>query len=277
MLVSILAISYFGSSDIPHLLESLIKQDASNWKLFIIDNSENDVEHSLLLKLTDRDSRAIVLKAPKNLGYFGAARWGFKTIGSPKDSWVVVSNTDLTFSSPHFVSSIATREDPQVGVIAPQIISDRTGLNQNPHLIVRPSARLLRRRWLLLSHPVIAQITILGAAIKAQLRRIRNRIQSTSLDTSTREMEIYAPHGSCIVISPNYFEHGGCLEHPAFLFAEEISLAEDCRRFDLKIIYDPSLRITHVQHGQMGIFRSRKVLSYSAEGAKYAYEMLKRN
>jgi GT2 family glycosyltransferase len=65
--------------------------------------------------------------------------------------------------------------------------------------------------------------------------------------------KIYAPHGACIVFSRHYFEAGGNLDYPCFLYGEEFFVAETARRLQLAIVVDPALKITHHEHATTGL------------------------
>jgi GT2 family glycosyltransferase len=80
---------------------------------------------------------------------------------------------------------------------------------------------------------------------------------------------IYAPQGSCLVFSRRYFEQGGSLEYPAFLFGEEIFVAETVLRLGLQVVYDPRLRVWHDEHASTGRLRSRKLARYVGQSAAY--------
>jgi GT2 family glycosyltransferase len=76
------------------------------------------------------------------------------------------------------------------------------------------------------------------------------------------ERQIFAPHGSCIIFHRNYFKRGGSLQHVAFLFAEELFIAEEARRIGLRVVYAPTIRIDDLEHASTGRFLSRKMIRY---------------
>ena len=64
--------------------------------------------------------------------------------------------------------------------------------------------------------------------------------------------EIYAGHGSFIILTKAYFERCGKIDYPVFLFCEEIWLAEKCRQAGLKVVYDPRMTIYDSEHVSIG-------------------------
>jgi GT2 family glycosyltransferase len=61
-------------------------------------------------------------------------------------------------------------------------------------------------------------------------------------------MDIYAGHGSFILLTRAYFEKCGMIDYPVFLFGEELYLAEECRKHSLRVIYRPEICIYDSEH-----------------------------
>jgi GT2 family glycosyltransferase len=69
------------------------------------------------------------------------------------------------------------------------------------------------------------------------------------------DMQIYAPHGSIFIFRRAFFEHGGNIRFPYFLFGEEIYIAEQVKEKGGKILYAPELNIIHNEHTSTGLFK----------------------
>lgn len=270
-MIYIFAVSYFGSKDIKKYLSSLVAQSYDKWKFIVVDNSESDEELGRLTQVTKIDPRAQVLQAPRNLGYFGAAEWATSHENLDSFSWLIVSNTDIQLASPDALRDLIAADAPSIGVVAPSIESQRDHRDQNPHLATRPSIAFMRRRRVLLGHPVTAQIIVLYSAMRSylQVRKPKDAI------CPTEAQEIYAAHGSFMAFSREFFVRGGNLRHPIFLFAEEVYVAEQCLALDLKTLYVPAIRVWHVEHGQMGHFRSRAMLKYMKQASHLAMQLIR--
>jgi hypothetical protein len=80
--------------------------------------------------------------------------------------------------------------------------------------------------------------------------------------------KIYAPHGSCLVFKDAYFNLGGTLDLPNFLFGEEIHVAENAARLGLDVVYDPELVINDFEHASVGFFVSPKINRYYRESVQ---------
>jgi len=273
MPIEIVAISYFGSNDLSGFVASLRTQHFNEWRLTIVDNSVDQAEHTKIRSLQAGDSRIRILAPKTNLGYFGGARFGIEGQVGDDTLAVIVTNVDITFSGEETLGRIAKAAQEcsgDVGVIAPRIVSNRSGDDQNPHLLNRPSVVQQRRRMRRMSSPALAQLVIMGSVVK--------RVLTTPLKRRalTRTNNIYAAHGAFMIFLPEYFERGGDLSHPIFLFGEELTVAEKSRSLGLRTAYMTDLEVRHVEHGQMGFLRSKRVLTEMVTAAKYGYELISR-
>lgn len=273
MPIEIVAVSYFGSGDLSGFVASLRAQRFDEWRLTIVDNSVDQAEHARIRSLQEDDPRIRILAPETNLGYFGGARFGIEGRVESDTLAVIVTNVDITFSDDETLGRIASaaRECPEdVGVIAPRILSARSGDDQNPHLLHRPSIVQQRRRMRRMSSPALAQAVIMGSVVKRVLTAPLNRRALTVAD------DIYAAHGAFMIFLPEYFGRGGDLSHPIFLFGEELTVAEKSRALGLRTSYMTDLEVRHVEHGQMGFVRSRRVLAEMVTAAKYGYDLISR-
>jgi GT2 family glycosyltransferase len=265
--VHFVLVNYHGSAALAGYLDSLAAQDRASWRVTVVDNSEDPDEVRRLEELAGRAAGSVeVVTAPGNLGYFGAAEWLLARSGAEPAAWTVVSNMDIRLCGTDFVGGLLAVESG-VAVVAPSITSMPGGCPQNPYLITRPSVRSMRRRKLMLSSPLVAQLFGLAAAAVARMRR------ADSPATTTRRA-VYAPHGSVIALHRSFFAAGGSLAHPVFLFNEEINIGEQCRRLGLTVMFEPSLRLIHEEHQATGRVRSRRILQAQADAAEYGYRLI---
>jgi len=261
--ISIIAVSYFGSSDAEFLVDSVLTQDFDGWRLFIVDNSGSDDEQQRLLRMSSRDPRIEIVSPGMNLGYFGAAQFALDLMEATED--VVVMNTDIVFGNSRVLGQLRKESIGRqgLGVLAPAIISNRTNSDQNPHLASVPSVRAATKRRWATSTPLLAQIALVVSDLKR--RRKTKARREPSEPTS-----IYAAHGAFIYLTRRYFDSAGDLHHPLFLFGEEIYVAEHARQVGLETVHFPNIEMKHVEHGTMGMRRSRAILRMSGEATKYA-------
>jgi hypothetical protein len=241
----------------------------------VVSNSEVE-DGGQLSGLSDAES--ILLAVPeRNLGYFGGAAWGLDLYlkDNPLPEWIIVSNTDLSFPDREFFRKLEELygSDPPA-IVAPDIVLQPRGNlpssndHQNPHLAVRPSPA----RMQILRSVARFYVVYVAYEFASSLRyRIRNAWMKVLDRRSafTDAVPIYAPFGAFIIFHRGYFDAGGSLRYPSFLFGEEIYVAETARSFGLRVMYEPRLRVAHHEHGAVGKIASRRIARCVSQSYDY--------
>jgi GT2 family glycosyltransferase len=206
----------------------------------------------------------------KNLGYFGGAAAALTDHlkSHPMPEWVVVSNPDVYFSDREVLQRLRdAHRGKEPAVIAPSIRTVNTSVEQNPYMRVRPSRfRMHLYRWLFSSYPVDVVYESLSW-VKHRALELLSRKRPTAVAASPEK--IYAPHGSFIALHRSYFERGGSLEYGAFLFGEEIFIAETARRLGLTVLYEPSVRIEHTERSTAAGLWNRDASRFRKQASRY--------
>jgi GT2 family glycosyltransferase len=267
--VLLVCVKYDSDPETALYMESLRRLEGQpNLQVLIVDNAVG-----ALMAAMPMDTSFTLLRSNENLGYFGGARWGISKYleEHPLPDWVIVSNVDLLITDAQFLQKLAALNSaPHVGAVAPRIASALTGRNQNPFMRSRPSAlrmqvyKWLYRSWLALNAHELASAVF--HRIRSALRRFMGSGTDIARDVGEK---IYAPHGSFLILSKEYFRAGGSLDFPCFLFGEEIYLAENLRRLNLDVIYEPSLEVVHQEHASTKLMKSRKLARFVASSAAY--------
>jgi GT2 family glycosyltransferase len=197
-----------------------------------------------------------VVESTTNRGYFGGVKLGlewFRETQGELPEWVIVCNNDIRIEQPDFFDRLRLIDRRAFGVIAPRILSSQTSLDQNPFMVRRPSRWRVGelRFWLksyhlALAHEKMSEWKKTGVSLKQKL------FQSTPERAGSQPTAIYAPHGSFLIFSNQFFERGGFLDDGFFLFHEEIGVAETCRKVGLPIVYYPELYVHHEEHSSTG-------------------------
>jgi GT2 family glycosyltransferase len=260
--------------------------DLCKVQVLVVDNTEQFDQNlcfSIKEKSASIESKGVsidYLHSTANLGYFGGASFGLDTFmkSNPQPDFVIVSNVDIVFPDKNFIKYLTTRKyDDNVGVIAPCIRSNLSGNDLNPFLYSRPSYLTFFIKEIVLTHRVSSYFYNFFYYIKKYILYLRGKvfslIRKEALETrlplkrtSEEKRTIYASHGSFFVFRSLFFELGGNINYPSFLFCEEYFIAETITSLGLCIQYDPSLVLVHNEHSSMRIQTShqkRKWLSQS--------------
>ena len=267
--VLLLCVKYGADKETEKYLESVRGlRGQQNLQVLVVDNMVDSSPARWLAR-----HNCATIHAPENLGYFGGGRYGLSHYlrQNPLPDWIIVSNVDLAIADPDFLLHLASLSRfPRLGAVAPRIRSALTGRDQNPFMRVRPSPiRMHVYKWLFRSWLVLNTYELASAAVhkaRGAVRRLTGIVVSRG--ASSRQT-IYAPHGSFLILSKNYFARGGDLEFPEFLFGEEIYIAESMKNLGLEVLYEPSLEVLHNEHRSTNLLKSRKMAAYVAAAAAY--------
>jgi GT2 family glycosyltransferase len=259
-------------------LASISLESKVSTSIMLVDNTERDSSTLFFERVNDLNPKVVCIKSPRNLGYFGGARLGLETYlqTNPLPDWIIVSNVDLEFRDSTLLSGLGDLSRAEnVGVIAPAIWSEINQSDWNPKIRSRPAKMRMHLYKILYRSYYIYNIYILLFVLKSRARHIlgqsakRSEIRAEGEKDLARQ-DIYAPHGACIIFSKLYFQRGGSLDYPMFLYGEEIFVAESARRLGLRVVYDPNLRVCSYDHVATGRFpRSRHIASYQYDSAVF--------
>jgi len=265
--ILILSVIYHSYPETIRFIQSFEPENTQGILLVLADNSEQPPPADFL-DFIGTLPYVYYFSSGKNLGYFGGAREALDHYLRDQPEiprWVLVTNVDIVFT-PGFLSRLKNRECPEkLGMVAPSILSKQWKIDYNPGLLQPYSASRFRFFRLLYSHYLIHNLYLLPAYLKKWLtghcktkaKRVEGRVPPLT--------SIYAPHGSCLIFSHRWFEKGGNLRLPHFLFGEEIFVAETTKRLGLEVIYDPSLEILDYEHASVGFFVNRTTNRYYRE------------
>lgn len=269
--ILVICINYHNDHEtIRFVKEVLAQQGAFQVYVMVVDNTEPSSKQPLLQTFFHTDERVFIHQAEQNLGYFGGAARGLeqflKSFELP--NWIIVCNTDITFSSKNILALLLSHQENPPAVVAPAILSTYTGVDQNPFMIKRPTRfRMHFYKWLFRSYIFLSFYECLSLVkkwITKNLKRININVQFRQVPR-----KIYAPHGSFMAFSKIYFQKGGNLNYGAFLFGEEIFVAESVRQLGLEIVYDPQIKVHHDEHSAVRLITPRVIAKYKAESAAF--------
>ncbi len=238
---AIFCITYNSYPELKKYLESIevsayYAKDLLAVDVFIIDNTEKDNENISCYETCFCNIKCHVFPYHENLGYFGGAQRALKEVDLSKYDYIAVTNVDLVLSQDVLIKIATANWGKGIGWIAPSLLSAQEKRDKNPARLYRYSKRTLQLLLLKFSCPILDYIYNKTLYKRKRLRK------------SYPSMEIYAGHGSFILLTKEYFSKCGLIDYPVFLYGEELYLAEECRKHSLKVIYAPSIVIFDSEH-----------------------------
>jgi GT2 family glycosyltransferase len=263
--VVILGVIYKSYMEAIRFVESIERCFDNDVKVILVDNSEITPDPLFIEKIQGRDF-ITYLKSEKNSGYFHGAKSGMthyleKNPVIPQ--WIIVCNVDIILDTPLLSEKLGSCENvPNLGVIAPAIISSQWKTDYNPFRMNRIPLKKLFFYRTIYSNFILHNGYLLIHYIKRFLKLIFLEKPENKKSEVNPARNIYAPHGSCVIFNKNYFERGGTLDHISFLFGEEIFVGETAKKFGLNILYFPDIIVRHYEHSSIGNFISPKINTF---------------
>ena len=259
--VVIIGINYCSSEETLKWIQSIPVSERI--LTLVVDTSAEKTDPELEKALKDYGANVVYLNPNENLGYFGGARYGLSWVRENEIAFeaLIVSNVDLRFETQDLAVAIQSYDAENVGVLAPSILSD--GKDMNPYKLERMTRAQQERRILYLKHPAFQKAVDLVRGIRKQ------RQQTTEYPDG---MKIYMGYGACFIFLKRYFDRGGNLDLPLFLYGEEPYVSEMCRDLKLDILYAPRIRIRNVGHVSVSTMPSKRQRDYMIQSAEYCIE-----
>jgi GT2 family glycosyltransferase len=256
MKATFVLVNYFGEEALKDFVENqLRKQQGVELDVIIVDNGHRNPQ-------TLHEMKGVqLLEVNQNLGYLGALNHAVKSVSVTDSDFIVLSNFDLRFGSEHDLETLFTfGHQHKMQVFGPQIINLPSEAAANPMYRHRPEKAFYRRLLFVTSfYPFYWMYQMLYKLKKATQR------------TTPSVMEpVYAIHGSMMVFDKTFVSKGN-FEHPAFLYGEEILIAEQCHAANWKIGYDAQTRLYHQEHSTTGSIKNRRHMRYLHESLKAIY------
>ncbi|MEL4429141.1 glycosyltransferase family 2 protein [Shewanella mangrovisoli] len=242
MKIVFITVSYNNFVSTKEYIESFLSLDNSaSTRLIVVDNSivPDEKLRSLIEKLPETIS---YVRQNENNGYMAACNYGYKLIRSDldADSVVIYSNNDLIFNTSDMIDKITFlfNNDSSLGVLSPKVIDVHTSLNLNPFLTNRPKLLTFFKLKLLYLNYFVCDIY--HKFKRTSHKNIKSSVKS----------EIYATHGCIFIMSNKILDELPDDEY--FLYGEEVTIAELCRRLSYSTKYFDEISVSHVSHATTG-------------------------
>jgi GT2 family glycosyltransferase len=198
-----------------------------------------------------------VLCSSENLGFARGNNLGYAYAKERLDpDFVIVMNNDVLVEDPAFLEKVR-RIYSQTGffVLGPDIYACNADYHQNPmraegytkkevkHIIAT------RKRWLAV-YPLHFFYERLLSGTKMRIKKLIGRKSKPLTNPLARLDRLEDPvlHGACYIFSKDFLKvrqeafHSG-----TFLYFEEDILHYDCRKNGYPMVYDSSIRVTHLE------------------------------
>ncbi len=250
-------------------LDNLLKV-APDSPIVVVDNGSNDGSGEELRRRFSDYKNVVIIINDQNLGFAKGNNVGYKYVKDNFDvDCVVVMNNDVIITQPNFAEIIASYMlENHLYVCGPDIITPE-GRHQNP-LQREPFSTFRIIKWMLMDCIRLIMLTLhlFEKKILATYTSVSNSYQRQDIDLNG--ITDCVLHGSCVAYSSDYLSKEDFAFVPVtFLYAEEMILADYCKRKNYRTGVCPTATITHlggktIMNGALPrekqIFKTRQVV-----------------
>ena len=264
--ILVITVNYKDTNVTENFVHSLENLDASNKvELVVVDSASTPkTKENLQSLLHSSTLKTQLIDSASNTFYWGGVALALDTLDlnyANGPSWIIVCNNDILFTQQDFLERLIALDPDKYPVIGPTIYSSVTGKNLNPYMD-QPIRRLEK---IYLSLFYINYVT--ARIMQISLKWLKKLLATLKRPSPSKIKKIYAPHGSFVIFSNQYFKRGGWIDSNYEMYGEEVTTAEIAKKNKIPIFFVPDLKVLHVIHSSTTSHSWKREFNY----AKTAY------
>uniref|UniRef100_A0A7C3MIT7 Glycosyltransferase n=1 Tax=Dictyoglomus thermophilum TaxID=14 RepID=A0A7C3MIT7_DICTH len=230
-------------------------------KIIILDNASTSDTISELERIKKMYHNIVeCFYLDENLYYWRGADYALRRVYPLTEympEWIIICNNDIIINQENFLEKLMSLNYKEYGILAPSIKSYETNKDQNPFLVFPLNIMDIIKRKILLSNWYVYRLIVV---IRENIKNVKFKLLGFNKNImyyGNDFMKIYAPHGSFVIFSRNFFEKGGYLDTNFDLYGEELTIAEVALRIGVSVVYVPILEVIHLEHRSLGKYMSK--------------------
>ncbi|CDM67938.1 putative glycosyl transferase [Clostridium bornimense] len=247
MHVVFVILHYITTEDTILCVKSINKNvDYNDYSIVIVDNGSKNHSYEKLNEHFSKSKNIYIIRSEENLGFAKGNNMGIKYAKDKLEAdFVVIINNDTLIMQNNFINKIINVYNKEAFyILGPDIISTKDNGHQNPHRNKIASLKYARKMVIEFGMNFLFSYIYLDVLIyKIKNLFFSNKDLKHSNDDSNKEELVL--HGSCLVFSPKYLKKFSGIYNNTFMYGEEEILFYICKRLNLKVIYEPSIKILH--------------------------------
>lgn len=233
-----------------------------DYAIVVVDNASGNGTGRELKEQYRKDARVTVLLSDENLGFARGNNLGYAYARDQLScDFICVMNNDVMILQDDFAKlTVGVYQEYGFGVLGPHI-ELKDGSENAMYYEIAPLASLKKERdyysrrlrhitsplhglWEVWDRLKLGLRIILGKLhIMPEMRRHEDQVEGAE-----ERHEDLVLHGCCLIFSPVYLKRfTDAFDPVTFMFREEELLYLRCREAGLKVLYDPALRVLHLE------------------------------
>lgn len=226
--------------------------DTDNYKIIIVDNASPNNTGLLLIDEYKTKNTIEIILSNENLGFAQGNNLGIRKAKEYGSDFIVVCNNDIVLIEKNFLEKVRqTYDETKFAVLGPMILTrdgnyDCSPVNETFMNVtdVETLIKNLRRKLWLYQHK-LERIYWLEKKFK-QLHS-KNSDKNQLINKSINRDYNVKLHGCFLVLSPIFQKEYNGFNPNTFLYMEEDILHVELQRDQLKSVYDPTIKIYHME------------------------------
>ncbi len=238
-----------------------LNQFSGEYYIAVVDNKSTQEEIDLLNEIKHEFPFINVIFNNENAGYFRGLNIGIKYLRENYQDldYIIIGNNDLLFPA-DFIRTVCENDEvfEKYPVISPDLIT-LDGLHQNPHVVKEISK--FRELIYDIYHSSFRMALLVNLAAKVS-RKVTDRKDEEQHEVA---QTIYQGYGACYILGPVFFKYFDQLWAPSFLMGEEFFLSKQLEEKNMKVFYEPRIKVVHQEHASVGKIPRKKLWEFSRE------------
>lgn len=216
--------------------------------IVVIDNASPNGTGKNLNEIYNEDTNVKVILNKENLGFANGLNTGIKYLRENSfDGLIVLLNNDTELQTDGWDNLLIKKyEEYKFAALGPDIISLGGKIHSNPSRkqdISPEGIRKLIRRKKIDYFKDLIYIRPIELYLRNLIKRaIKYKKESKLINADTLNVQL---QGSCLILSPIYFEYYEGLYPGTFLYFEEAILRYRCEKNNIICMYSPELKLIH--------------------------------
>lgn len=232
-------LNYINYGETIECIESILAITGNNYYIVIVDNHSPNNSFDILSAKYKRWSNIKVLPSGRNGGYSYGNNCGIRFLESINICDVVIATSDTLVVSKDILQQLENLDTDDLGVVGPRV-TNLTNDDENPMLFKADIGYVLNIHFpslaSLLRNTFYKATPFLKGAISNHKDHRRKITQSSN---------VYMVHGCFLYLTRHYFKKCGYLDESLFMYGEEDIFAYNCLQSNLRVLYQPTIKIIH--------------------------------
>lgn len=281
-LVCVVILNYLNYTDTIECVESVRKDNYKNKRIIIVDNCSHNESFDVLVEKYKNDEEIFVLKTEDNLGFAKGNNIGIKFA---REKWncdfILLLNNDTVCNNRNLITELINAYELNIAIIGPRIISANkreqnpvienfSKMNLEKVLFEKNSYKDKIRKYLIKIKPLVQIKRFLFNKYISYDEIDKNKIASNVCSTDL------ILHGSCMLLTKDYFKYYPYLYPNTFLYYEENILTLITKKVGLNKKFINTTDIFHKedQSSELSFNNDRNIINkYIKESMLLCYNL----